>query len=123
MTKLAPVFGLTVPPTAPTERDKFAVAAIHDRYDKMQGVLFSTASIAINRKSTGTTSWASGPKRALTLGPDFFAFPAGPGRDRAQLDLLLRTMIAAHPDISEGARSKYFILTDLLRKHFGGGSP
>jgi len=123
MTKLAPVFGLTVPPTAPTERDKFAVAAIHDRYDKMQGVVFSTASIAINRKSTGTTSWASGPKRALTLGPDFFAFPAGPGRDRAQLDLLLRTMIAAHPDISEGARSKYFIMTDLLRKHFGGGSP
>ena len=123
MSKLAPVFGLTVPPAAPTDRDKFAVAAIHDRYDKMQGVLFSVSSIVIKREASGTTHWASGPKRSLTIGPDFFAFPAGPGRDRAQLDLLLRKIIEAHPDISEGARPKYFLLTDLLRKHFGGGSP
>lgn len=123
MMKLAPVFGLTVPPAPPTERDKFAVAAIHDRYDKMQGVLFSNSTIAIKREASGTTSWAKGPKRALTLGPDFFAFPPGPARGRAQLDLLLRKIIEAHPDISESARPKYFLVTDLLRKHFGGGAP
>jgi hypothetical protein len=123
MAILAPIFGLTVPRAAPTDRDKFAVAAILDRYEKMQGVLFSTSSIAIKRESSGETSWARGPKQSLTLGPDFFAFPAGPGRDRKQLDLLLRKIIEAHPDISESARPKYFLLTDSLRKHFGGGSP
>jgi hypothetical protein len=120
---LAPVFGLTLPASLPTDKDKFAVAAIHERFEKMFRTLFSHNAVAIERKTSGSTSWGKGPSRSLIVGPDFFSFPAGPTRNRAQLDLLLLKIIEANPDISSGARSKYVAVTDKLRKHFGGGSP
>jgi Domain of unknown function (DUF4157) len=121
MELLAPLFNLTAPPALPLAKDKFAVAAIHDRFAKMSDVLFSVDSLAIERKSSGTTSWASGPTRHLTIGPDFFSLPAGPTKLRAQIHLLLRKMLEANPDISTGFRPRYEVLTERIRLHHGGG--
>jgi len=123
MTSVAAQFGLTVPPGVPTESDKFAVAALFDRVDRLTMLLFRRIPVRINRVSAGTTRWGSGPTRDLTIGPDFFAVGAGPGRHRAQLDLLLAKLIEAAPDISAAARPKYATIINDLRTLAGIGSP
>jgi hypothetical protein len=123
MTEIATRFGLTVPPALPTANDKFAIAAVEDRFLRIQNSLYSVASLTIGRDPAATTSWAAGPARSLTIGPDFFAVPAVPGHDRAQLDLLIQAIVAANPAISAGARPAYVALFDRLRILRGGGSP
>jgi hypothetical protein len=123
MAKIAPIFGLTPPAAVPKLSDKVALAAISDRLQKLQDVLFNTTSIQIEKLKKGATAWGKGPSFELKIGPDFFAFPAGPRLFRNQLDLLLRKMLEAHPDISSDFRPKYMLLLDQLREHFGGGSP
>ncbi|HMI52392.1 MAG TPA: DUF4157 domain-containing protein [Candidatus Saccharimonadales bacterium] len=120
---IAPLFGLTVPPTAPKDSDKFALAAIYDRLLVMSDVLFNRSSIELEKSSKKSTAWNKIPGQHVRIGKDFFKLPEGAGKSRAQLDLLLDKLIEAHPDISSDFRPKYVRLIDALRKHFGGGAP
>jgi hypothetical protein len=123
MKEIATRFGLTLPPALPTANDKFAVAAVNDRFLQIEDTLYSVASLTIDRTIMGATSWAPGPAQALTIGPDFFGVAAGAGRGRAQLNLLIQAIVAATPDISPGARPAYVALFNRLRILRGGGSP
>lgn len=123
MTALASRFSLTAPPALPTDRDKFAVAAIHERFERMKDVLYNVTPLTLNRV-TGATSWSAGPGQTVNIGDDFFAIPSGPGKARAQLDLLLLKIIAATPGITPAQQHDYVTLTDRLRVlHYGGGAP
>src|SRR5262249_47958317 len=115
MEKVAPRFHLTRPPAVPNNDDKFAVAAIHDRFQMMSDVLYSVTPITINRMSSGSTSWMPGPGPRVNLGPDFFAIPAGPGRALAQLNLLLHKIVEATPGISSRIRDDYVALVNEIR--------
>ncbi|MGH9823430.1 MAG: hypothetical protein ACREDR_09280, partial [Blastocatellia bacterium] len=123
MEKVAPRFHLTKPPDLPDNDDKFAVAAIHDRFQKMSDVLFNVNPITINRLTSGSTNWAPGPGPRVNLGPDFFGIPAGSGRPLAQLRLLLRKIVEATPGISSRVQDDYVELANEIRIHQGGGAP
>jgi len=123
MKEVAAQFSLTAPPVLPGKADQFALAAIDERFNRMSSVLFNVNALTFDRVAAGSTSWEAGPGTTVTIGPDFFAIPAGPGRGRAQLDLLITALVTATTGISAGAIPAYVALFDKFRVLRGGGSP
>src|SRR5262249_18075325 len=80
---VAPIFGVTPPPSVPTKLDKVKIAAIHDRFHTMR-LVEKGASLTIAKVAMGPDTWALGPGTSVNLSPAFFA--AAP---RTQLDRLL----------------------------------
>jgi hypothetical protein len=123
MKELASRFGLTAPPALPDRGDKFAVVAITERFKRISNILYNVTGLTLEKVAAGPTTWSAGPAASVKIGPDFFVVPAGPGHDRAQLDLLLQAIVTATTGISPAARPSYIALFDVLRKIRGGGSP
>ena len=117
MRLIAPRFGLTMPPALPTEIEQYQVAGITDRYFTLRRVV--TSRLTITKSSTPVTSWAAGPGNAVTLGADFFAASSR----RAKLDILLRALVEANPDITAARRADYIALVDEIRTHGGRAAP
>ncbi len=103
MDLVAPRFSLTPTRTPPSDRDRFAVAAIVDRYRRMDSVTGSE--LTLTRDPVNPTSWATGPGTAVTLGPEFFA--ASPDE---RINLLLAALVKATPGISSGLVPHYVAL-------------
>lgn len=113
----APHFGLTIPPTTPTEVDKFKVAGISNRMSRIRNVF--SLQLSISRASTPISVWSPGPGATVTLGDDFFAA----GSRRAKLDLLIGKIIEANTEIAVAHRSHFSTLVDELRTNGERGTP
>jgi hypothetical protein len=121
MTRIAGLFEMTAPPTTPTESDQVKVAAIQDRLARLRRL--PSASLGMNRATSGSTRWEPGPTGPLTLGPDFYGLPSDARRNRAQVELVLRAMLSAAPDISSGFVEKYVQMIEQIREHHGALEP
>jgi hypothetical protein len=109
MKLIAARFGLTMPPTLPTDDDRFAVAGISDRYERM-GAL-SRRDLTVTRDPTlKKTVWSAGPGSSVTLGDDFFAVPDTVARTR----ILLRAMVEKVSEITAADQSKFVLLAEDL---------
>jgi hypothetical protein len=97
MRRIAPLFGMTEPPAVPSEEDQVKVAGISDRLGRLEPI--PGASLDIRRSQRDSTHWEAGPHGPLTLGPDFYGFPRGDMRNRSQVELVLRKLLDAAPDI------------------------
>lgn len=124
MNILAPRFGLSRPPVVPTERDRTAVAAIHDRYRSMSERVtgtFSSNPLTLTRGTGSTDGWKAGsadqprPGMGVTFADDFYA-----QADRhKQVLFLFRKLVEATPDISPKLHATYVEVADLLRQAIG----
>ena len=112
---------MTAPPTTPTESDQVKVAAIQDRLARLRRL--PSASLGMNRATSGSTRWEPGPTGPLTFGPDFYGLPADARRHRAQVELVLRAMLSAAPDISSGFVDKYVQMIEQIRQQKGALEP
>ncbi|MEP6635821.1 MAG: DUF4157 domain-containing protein [Acidobacteriota bacterium] len=121
MTRIAGLFEMTAPPGLPSESDQVKVAAIVDRLRRLRQI--PNDSLVTQRSTSGSTHWEEGPVGPLTLGTDFYGLPADATRNRRQVDLILRKMLAAAPDISSGAEDKYVRMIEQIRDHRGGNAP
>ncbi len=119
MRRIAALFDLTRPPDLPTERDQVRVAAIVDRLGRLRRI--PNASLEMRRTSGGSTHWEDGPRGPLTLGPDFYGYPADATRNRRQVELILRRMLDAAPDI--GLEDEYMQMIEHIRDQRGGLEP
>jgi hypothetical protein len=112
MDKVAPRFALTPTSKPPTDRDRFAIAAISDRYQRMADPLDGVAH-TLTRDPAKTTSWENGPGKSVTLGLAFFT--ANP---LARIDLLLAELVKATPGTSAGMVPEYVALTHDIENLF-----
>ena len=109
MRLVAARFGLTMPPTLPTDDDRFAVAGISDRYERMG--LISRRSLNVTRDpASKTTVWSDGPGNSVTLGDDYFALTDTVARTR----LLLRALVAKVSEIVPADQTKFVLLAEDL---------
>ena len=118
MASFGPLFGLTMPPSLPRESDKWQLAAIFDRFQKMSRI----SSAQINGSKTtedpenphNVPSWQEGPGFSFHVEPGFFAKDL-PERLRDLLTLLVK----ATPDISSELVPGYVEAIALSRKFLG----
>jgi outer membrane protein OmpA-like peptidoglycan-associated protein len=115
MAFVAPRFGLTAPPAAPTMDDQVKAAAIHDRLRAMREVMRNRP-ITVTKGATDL--WAPGPGSSVTVSAAFFGLSA-----QGRLDRLIALIVSATPGISGGREAQYRALPDLIRTHQGGGGP
>ncbi len=109
MRLVAARFGLTMPPALPTDDDRFAVAGISDRYERLG--LISRRSLNVTRDpASKTTVWSAGPGTSVTLGDDYFALTDAVARTR----LLLSALVATVSEIVAGDRTKFVLLAEEL---------
>ena len=109
MRLVAARFGLTMPPTLPTDDDRFAVAGISDRYERMG--LISRRSLNVTRDpASKKTVWSDGPGNSVTLGDDYFALTD----TVAQTRLLVRALVEKVSEIVPGDQTKFVLLAEDL---------
>ena len=122
MRLIAPLFDMTSPEKdqLPSAEDQTKVAAIRDRLSRLWKI--PRKSLEITRSKSGSTHWEEGPTEPLTIGNDFYEFPEkDPQRKHKQVELILRTMLKATPDI--GLVDEYVQMMDAIRKHRGWLAP
>jgi hypothetical protein len=109
MKLVAARFGLTMPPALPTDDDRFAVAGISDRYERLG--LISRRSLNVTRDpAVKKTMWSAGLGNSMTLGDDFSALTDTVGRTR----LLLRALVEKVSEIVPGDQIKFVLLAEDL---------
>jgi hypothetical protein len=99
--------------TPPTKDDQVKVAGIHDRYQRLNGVVDRQA-VTITRGAP--EGWAPGPGNSVKLDSPFFALAIGD-----QVVYLLKLMTAAAPDIPAALRTGYAEAANQIRWHKGIG--
>ena len=109
MRLVAARFGLTMPPTLPTEDDRFAVAGISDRYERM-GLISRRALNVTRDPASQKTEWSAGPGNSVTLGDDYFALTDTVARTR----LLLSALVEKVSEIVPGDQTKFVLLAEEL---------
>ena len=109
MKLIAARFGLTQPPALPADDDRFAVAGISDRYERM-GALVRRDLTATRDPNVKKTVWSAGPGNSVTLGDDFFALSDAVGRTR----ILMRVLVEAMSEIVPGDQTKFVLLAEEL---------
>jgi hypothetical protein len=108
MALVAGEFPVTPPPAAPVRRDREKMAAIHDRYDRVRGVLnANTASLTLDRGAV--LEWAPGPGRVVTIPAGFESLPI-----RERIELLTAALFRAFPDVRAGLDGNYARLAPRL---------
>jgi len=116
MSFLAPLFGLTVPTSVPTEIDQVSVAGIYDRLMRMDNLLWGT-NIEI-MKDPGPVHFASGPSQPLKVNDAFLT-----SGQHAMVYLLINKLVAANTAIGSGHKAKYVALIEAIRNHAGHSAP
>jgi hypothetical protein len=106
------IFKLTPTTAVPTSTDRFALAAIEDRWTRMGNTFDMPLSVTKNA-AAATSAWT--PPANLAVGTDFFALPAN---SQAQAKLLLRKLVDADHTISASARWQYEMMADEIQKQF-----
>lgn len=109
MKLVAARFGLTMPPTLPTDDDRFAVAGISDRYERM-GALSRRKLNVTRDPAVKKTVWSDGPGNSVTLGDDFFAITDAVARTR----LLLTALVGKVGEIVPADQTKFVLLAEDL---------
>jgi hypothetical protein len=115
MRLLAPLFDMTAPDKLPTDKDQAKVAALSDRLTRLWPI--SNYAMVMMKKQSGSTHWEEGPKPPITFGPDFYDLPKDDTRKIKQIEIVMKAMFAAAPDIS--IEDKYVQMVQLIRKHRG----
>ena len=118
MAAFAQLFGLTKPPSLPKESDKWSVAAIYDRLQKMSG---TTSAPLTGSKTSGDSAdpanipfWSEGPGFSFTVNPDFF------NKDLdEQVRSLLSLLVKATPGIGSERVPSYVEAVAASRKFLG----
>jgi hypothetical protein len=118
MKEFAPLFGLTEPPSLPKESDKWGIAAIYDRLQKMRDALISSPISGFKTTGSGdpadpfnAPSWYEGPGSGFTVDSDFFTKDL-PERVRDLLTLLVK----ATPGISSDLVPSYVEAVAVTRE-------
>lgn len=109
MELIATQFGLTKPPTLPTDDDRFAVAGIVDRYETISNVVRKDLDVQHDPKAK-TTMWSKGPGKSIKLGDDFFALKTAIERTR----LIMRALVDQVGAILPAHRKKFVTLSEQL---------
>jgi len=126
MAQAATEFPLTAPPAVPSSADQIRLAAIADRYKRMQRAV--KTDLTLTRGATGVAQWAGTPsssatppasaaparwvaKPSLEIGPDFFL--ATPDD---QVSLLLEKLAKATRDVEDKFVPAYVALAEWIHK-------
>jgi hypothetical protein len=113
MTHVAREFGLTAPPTAPTEHDKWSVAALHDRCAHMRFAVTGT-DINFVKDAAGPTTWQPGPGAEVKLNPSFFSLSP-----IDQVQALLDAVVRATSDVSAAMAPHYSAMIRSFSPDYG----
>jgi len=119
MTRIAPLFDMTKPPALPSEADQVKVAAISDRLTRLARI--PGFKLEVRKSEGGSTHWEKGPTGPLTFGKDFYKLPKDAKRPRKQVELILKEMLSATPDIS--LEDEYMKMIEQIRAHHNGLEP
>jgi len=115
MTKAAPHFGLTAPPTVPvSERDQVRLAAVFHRYRTMRNTFWRPITI-----TRGTPSrWIAGPGNSVKVNAAFFGLSS-----MDQVKKLMVLLVHATPDISGSLEPHYLSFVEEVRVLLGSPAP
>ena len=115
MRLMSPLFGLTPPDKLPTDEDQAKVAALSDRLTRLWPI--ANYPMGMTKSKSGSTHWEDGPKPPITFGPDFYDVPKDDKRKIKQIEIVMKAMFSAAPDI--GMADEYVQMVELIRKHRG----
>lgn len=109
MDLLSKHFGLRRPEgsPAPTFREQTAVAAIHDRYQRMMRTTLKRTGREFSKSDKVPSAWNETAPKGLVVHPDFFKKSR-----RSQVRFLVELVVQAQPDISAGLVPAYVSFTD-----------
>jgi outer membrane protein OmpA-like peptidoglycan-associated protein len=121
---VAATFGLTDPGAAPfaatpVDADQWAVAGIHDRYNRMMAAVWMRP-ITVASSAAGPEAWAAGLGNAVSVTPGFFAL-APPDQVLRLIELMAGSLPTA--DVPAARRRDYAVGAQQIWTHSGRSGP